>query len=68
MQDLLDQAEALITLYGPLKVDCGVYAFAAHIIRPSTLVELRLSYPEGLIMTAKNVPVMQWGRANEPRR
>ena len=63
--DLLARAEALITLYGPLKVDSGVNGCATDVLEPEMLVRLYLKWPWGIIGTQNRVAVMQWGTPPE---
>lgn len=59
--ELLTRAEALITLYGPLRVDSGMNGCALNITHPETLVQLHNLWPWGIIQTHNRIPVMKWG-------
>ena len=63
--DLLARAEALITLYGPLKVDSGMNGSASGILEPETLVRLYLKWPWGIIGTSEGRGLMKWGTPPE---
>ena len=61
VQSLREQAEALMTLYGMLFVDCDNYAFILYHHDPRRLVEARLTYEWGIIYTTGNRAIMKWG-------
>ena len=61
VQDLLRQAEAYITLYGPLCVRCGAKSYR-NVVQPETLVELRLSHPHGTVADRRGELRTRWGR------
>lgn len=61
VEDLLRQAEAYITLYGPLCVRCGAETHRT-VIQPEALVELRLRHSSGTVADKQGELRTRWGK------